>query len=284
MNRANEPTLAALLQQALKTVIITRRGSQDRLAPDNYRLRVLTYRNFHNPSLRLDTFMYEPQIQDPVARDAVLDLLRSELEQFLREDRTYAATFAIFGGLGSGSSVEDILQSLLKAAIVETPQGAARAFFDEFSKGHLPYQEYFLLTGVKVENQVQVFNGVSLVALSNKGGELPGYLPVLVGRDSIDFLSKTLLRVDMSVSPVLHTPEEDYTLQSGPDRHFKIAVRSAEEPNFHPGKFFQALTLVGGNPVLSAMGWTHMSDEHIFDIRKGSILNYALRIPGSRCG
>ena len=275
MNRANEPTLSALLQEALKTVIITRRSSQDRLAPNNYRRRVLTYRNFHNPSLWLDTFMYEPQIQDRVVREAVLDLLRSELKQFLREDRTYTATYAIFGGLGSGSSIEDILQSLLKAAIVETPQRAAKAFFSEVSGGYLPYQEYFLLTGVKVENEVQVFSGVSLVALSNKGDELPGHLPVLIGRDSIDFLSKTLLRVDMSVSPVLQRPEEGYTLQSGPDRHFQTAVRSVEEPNFHPGKFFQALTLIGGNPVLSAMRWTHMSDEHIFDLRIGPGSGYS---------
>ena len=275
LNPENEPMLAALLQEALKSVTIARRGSQDSLAPNNYRLRVLTYRNLHNPSLLLDTFMYEPQVQDPVVRDDVLKMLRSELKQFLRKDRTYAATYAIFGGLGSGSSVEDILKSLLKSAIVETPRRAAKAFFDELSNGYLPYQEYFLLTGVKVENEVQVFHGVSLIALSNRGDELPGYLPILIGRDSTDFLSKTLLKVDLSVSPVLHRPGEDYTLQSGPDKHFKIAVRSDEEPNFHPGKFFQALTLVGGNPVLSAMRWTHMSDEHIFDLRIGPGSGYS---------
>ena len=281
MNRENESALAALLQEALESVTVTRRGSQDRLDPNSYRLWVLTYRNRHNPSLRLDTFMYEPQIQDPELRDAVLGLLRGELKEFLREDRTYAATYAIFGGLSSGSSIEDILQSLLKAAIVETPQRAARAFFGEISNGYLPFQEYFLLTGVKVEGEVQVFDGVSLVALSNKGDELPGYLPVFIGRDSIEFLSKTLLRVEMSVSPVLHRPEGGYTFQSGPDRHFRTAVRSMEEPNFHPGKFFQALTLIGGNPVLSAMSWTHMSDEYIFDLRLGPGSGYSTSSTGA---
>ena len=203
------------------------------------------------------------------------------MKQFLREDRTYAATYAIFGGLGSGSSVEDILQSLLRAAIVETPQRAAKDFFGEISNGYLPYQEYFLLTGVKVENEVQVFDGVSLIALSNKGDELPSYLPVLFGKDPVDFLSKTLLRVDMSVSPVLHRPEEGYTFQSGPDRHFKIVLHSVQEPNFHPGKFFQALTLVGGNPVLSAMRWTHMSDEHIFNLRIGPGSGYSTSSTGA---
>lgn len=67
MNRETEPALAALLQEALKTVTITRRGSQDRLAPTTFRLRVLTYRNLHNPSLRVDTFMYKPQIEDPAS-------------------------------------------------------------------------------------------------------------------------------------------------------------------------------------------------------------------------
>ena len=269
MNRDNQPMLEKLLLEAMKSMTITRRGAQDELTLSNYRSRVFTYRNRHNPALLLDTFTYEPQIGDSVVRDSVLDFLRSELQQFLHGDRTYAATYAIFGGLGRGSSIDDILKSLLKAAVVRTPQAAAKAFYDEISFGYLPYQEYFLLTGAKVETEVQVFDGVSLVPLSNRGDDLPGYLPIFHDISSTEFLSKTLLRVDMSVSPVLHRPEQDYTFQSPPDRHFNRAVGSVQQPNFQPGKFFQALTLVGGNPVLSEIRWTHMSDEHIFDLRIG---------------
>ena len=269
MDRKNQPILEDLLLEALRSVTITRRGS-DRLAPRDYRLRVLAFRNRHNPPLLLDTFTYEPQVGDPEVREAVLDLLRSELKQFLHEDKTYTATFAIFGGLGSGSSIDDILKSLLKAAVVGTPQVAAKAFYDEIAHGYLPYQEFFLLTGVRVENEVQVFDGISLVPLPNRSQDLPGYLPIFFGgRESTDMLSKTILRVNMSVSPVLHRPEQDYTFESTPDRHFNIAVHSVEHTDFRPGKFFQALTFVGGSPALSAMRWTHMSDEHIFGLRIG---------------
>ena len=87
--------------------------------------------------------------------------------------------------------------------------------------------------------------------------------------DSIRVLSKTVLRVDMSVSPVLHKPEPSYTLQSGPDSHFTVTVNSGDQSDFHPGKFFQALTFIGQQPVLSPTSWTHMGDEHIFDLRIG---------------
>ena len=281
MNRNNQPVLEELLLEAMNSVTITRSGSQDRLAPIDYRLRVLTHRTRHNPSLRLDTFLYEPDIGDAAVREAVLELLRSELKQFLREDRTYAATYALFGGLGSGSSVDDIFKSLLKAAVVHTPQQAAMAFYDEISRGYLPFQEYFMLAGVKVENEVQVFDGISLVPLPSSAQHLPGYLPIVFGRESPDFLSKTLLRVDMSVSPTLHSPETDYTLPPDPNQHFTRAVRSTELIDFNPAKFFQALTFVGGNPVLSAIGWTHMSDEHIFDLRIGPGSGYSLSKAGA---
>ena len=194
MNPENQPVLAALLREGLKSVTITRRGQGGSLSPRDYKLRVLRCSAWHNPSLHLDTFTFEPDIGDSEVREAVLTFLRNELVQFLHEDRTYAATYAIFGGLGSGSSIDDILKSLLKAAIVGTLQAAARAFYDEISCGSLPFQNFFLLTGVKVDNEVQVFDGISLIPLSNKGAELPGYLPLLFGRDSSEFLSKTLLR------------------------------------------------------------------------------------------
>ena len=275
MNPENQPVLAALLEEGLKSVTITRGGQGGALTSRDYQFRVLSCRARHNPSLLLDTFVFEPDIVDSAVREAVLTFLRNELEQFIHEDRTYAATYAIFGGLGSGSSIDDILKSLLKAAIVGTPQAASRAFYDEVSCGYLPFQNFFLLTGVKVDHEVQVFDGISLIPLSNKGDELPGYLPLLFRRDSSDFLSKTLLRVDGSVSPVLYKPEPGYTLESGPDSHFTVAVRSADQSDFHVEKFFQALSLVGEQPVMSSMRWIHMSDEHIFDLRIGPSSGYS---------
>ena len=266
MNREHEGTLAALLHGALKSVTITQSRAGG-LHPRDYRRMVQRYRAVYDPTLRLHTFTFDIEIEDAKVKQPILNLLRTELAKFLREDRVYAATYAIHGGLGSGSSTEDILKSLLKAAIVNGPQAAAKAFYDESASGYLPYREYFLLSGIKVEKEVQVCDGISLVPLPNSTQHLPGFLSDLFRVDSSDFLSKTLLTVDMSVSPLLHRPEQDYTIQSGPDRHFNIAVRSADHPDFDLGKFFLALTLVGENPVFTAIRWTYLSDDSIFDLR-----------------
>ena len=230
---------------------------------------VQRYRAVYDPNLRLHTFTFDIQIGDGTVKETILNLLRVELAQFLREDRTYAATYAILGGRGDGSSTDDILKNLLKVAIVNGPQAAAKAFYDEIAAGYLPYQECFLLSGIKVEKEVQVCDGISLVPLPNSTQHLPGFLSDLFRVDSSDFLSKTLLAVDMSVSPLLHRPEQGYTFQSSPDRHFNIAVRSADDPDFDLGKFFLALALVGENPVFTAIRWTYLSDDSIFDLRIG---------------
>ena len=268
MNPENEQALAALLQEALKSVSITR-ATSEKLSPAAYRQSVLRYRNVYDPNLRMVIFTHDIHIGDSGVREAILGLLRMELEQFLQEDRTYAATYAIFGGMGSGSTLQEILENLVKAAIVHEPKAAAKAFYDELASGCLPYREYFLLTGIRVENEIQVWDGISLIPLPNSTQNLPGFLSDLSRIDPTEFLSKTLLRVDMSVSPLLHKQEGDYTIQSGPDEHFTTAVHSTDAPDFDIGKFFLALTLVSEHPVLAAIRWTYLSDEHTFDLRIG---------------
>ena len=263
MNPENERPLADLLGEALSSVAITRGGS-GRLDPRDYRRMVQRYRA-----------TYDVEIGDATVKERTLSLMRAELAQFLREDKTHSATYAIFGGPVSGSSIEYVLKNLLEAAIVNGPIAAARAFYGEIASGYLPYQQYFLLSGLTVEHEVQVGDGLSLIPLPNSTQYLPGFLPDRFRVDSTDFLSKTLLRVDMSVSPVLHKPEQGYTIQSGPETHFNISIRSTDLADFNPGKFFLALTLVGDHPVFSKITWMHLSDEHIFDLRRGSGSGYS---------
>ena len=270
----NERPLSDLLREALSSVAITQGGS-GRLDPHDYRRMVQRYRDVYDVNLRLHTFTYDVEIGDATVNERILSLLRAELAQFLREDKTHAATYAIFGGLGSGSSTEDVLKNLLKAAIVNGPNAAARAFYGELASGYLMYQQYFLLSGLRVENEIRVGDGVSLIPLPSSTQNLPGILSDLFGVDSRDFLSKTLLRVDMSVSPLLHKPEQDYTIQTGPERHFSTSVRSNDLADLNPGEFFLALTLAGDHPVFSKISWTHLGDGQIFDLRIGFGSGYA---------
>ena len=268
MNPPKEQTLAALLRQALNTVTLTRSASEG-LSPSAYRQMVLRYRSSYDPALRLNIALYTIQIGDAGTKESIFELLRNELKEFIREDRTYSASFAIVGGSGNGSTIEDILNKIVTEAIVRGPVEAARVFYDGIGSEYLTFQRYFLLTGIRIEREVQVFDGVSLVPLPNSTGRLPVFLPSLYHGDPVDFLSKTLLRIDMSVSPVLHKPAQDYTFESGPEKHFKIAVQSSDVTEFYPDKFFQAMTMVEEHTVQWAIGWTYFSDENIFDLSRG---------------
>ena len=264
MNPEGKATLTELLHAALKSVTITQGGS-GRLPVRDYRRVVQQHRATFDPALRRHASSVDIQVGDPKVREAVLNLLRYELKPFLREDRTYSASLVIVGGLGNGSSVEDILNNVVKSAIVFGPDQSASEFYGALKLGYITCQRYFLLAGMRVEKQIKVLDGVALVPLPNDAPRLPSFLPSMLD-SGIDFTSKTLLRAEVSVSPLLHKPDQDYTLTSGPGRHFKTALRSTDATDFSPANFFRALTMFGDHPVQSTMDWAHLDDEHMFNL------------------
>ena len=132
MSSERQLTLAVWLQKALKSVAISR-GESDSLDSRTYRQSVLRSRQVYDPLLRLQTLGYRPRIMGSGVREAILNLLRDELKEFISEDRTYSASYPILGGMGGGSLVEDILENLVRAAIVEGPEASARAFYDSIA-------------------------------------------------------------------------------------------------------------------------------------------------------
>ena len=135
-------------------------------------------------------------------------MLRTELSQFIRNDKTFFASLSastvIVSSADSESPIEIILKNLTRAAIVDGPDNAAREFYACIARGYLLFQNYYLLTGIKVEKEVRVLDGISLIPLPNSTADLPGYLPVIFDVSAEEFVSKTLLKIDVSVSLTLH--------------------------------------------------------------------------------
>ena len=274
MNRENKQRLAALLGKALQSVSIahSRQGS---IQPSVYRQLVRRYRTTYEPTLRFQVLLYDVQLRDSTLADAILQLLRDELQEYIRDDKTISASFAVFGGMVSGYPITDILKNLIKESFISGAEYAAGVFYDSLSRGSIVFQNYFLLTGIKVEQELKVLDGVSLIPLSNSTANLPAHLPSMLDAASTEFLSKTLLKVDLSVFPILHRPAEGYSLASGPDQHFKTRVQSADVEDFHPSAFFRALTLVGENPVQATYVWRHIRDDEILDLSLGTGSGYS---------
>ena len=153
MNSDNQGKLAVLLREALKSVTITHSGP-DPIHPNVYRQMVYRYRSTYDPAIRFQAHLYDIQVKDPNVRRAILSLLRDELKPFLRDDKTFSASFAIVGGLSSGSSVEGILDNLMKSSVVFGPDQSASKFYGSIKRESITYQEYSLLTGIRTEQEM----------------------------------------------------------------------------------------------------------------------------------
>lgn len=272
MNFEEPRSLAELLREALNSVSISHRSGP--IHPSAYRQMVRRYRSIYDPNLRFHVLIYDIEIQNASIAEAIAKLLRNELKEVISDDKIYPASFAILGGV-AGAPMERVLRSLMHEAIVSGPEDAARSFYTSIARGYLIFQDYYLLSGIKVAKEVQVFEGISLIPLANSGADLPHYLPSTFNLSSIEFLSKTLLRVDVSVSPILREPPKADAPLLGLDDGFHIAVDSTEVEDFYPERFFQALTLVGEQPVQAAMTWRHLSDDEIFDLSMGTGSGYS---------
>ena len=285
MNPENEGNLAALLRETMNSVTVThsRFGT---IQLSEYRQMVSRYRSRYEPTLRTYVQLFDLQIQDAKTVEAILTLLSSELELFIRNDKTFFASLSastvIVVDADGVSPIERILQNLTRAAIVDGPENAAGEFYSSIARGYFLFQTYYLLTGIKVEEEVRVLDGISLIPLPNSTVDLPSHLPDIFDVSAGEFVSKTLLKVDVSVPLTLHKPADDYIPLWGPGEHFRTVVHSAEVEDFYPQRFFQALTLVSEQLVQDAIVWRHFSDDSTFDLRRATGFSFfspsALRI------
>ena len=163
----------------------------------------------------------------------------------------------------------------MRAAIVDGPDKAARALYASINRGFLLFQNFHLLTGIAVETEVRVAEGISLVPLPDDVAELPWFLPAMHGQRPEDFVSKTVLRVGVPADLSSYEPPSgyiftsDHILAPGPEQRFQTRVRGGDGLEFYPQRFLQALTLVGEQPVREAIMWRHFADDHVFDMRRG---------------
>ena len=127
MEQSRVEELEALLAEAIPQVVIGD-SKNDRISLSDYRRNLAAARERYNPRLPFLVHDIELEIQDPNIQARALDLIRTELEPYIRDDRIHSATMVITGGLGGGSPVEDILTNVLRRAILDGPDTAAQAF------------------------------------------------------------------------------------------------------------------------------------------------------------
>lgn len=266
--------LEGLLSEALESVLIRREQSAP-LRPAQLRSLLQKCRSDYEPDVRRLIASVEFEITKTEVEKKILEIVRRELSDHIRDGRIHSATIAFASGMGGGSPIEDVLRNLLIRAIVDGPGEAAQAFADCTTSSSCNFHQFFLLTGVSIPVPVRIFDGITLIPLPESGSQLPPYLPDISSEPfrarsiSIkDLMAKTLLRVEYEISPIFHRPAETYTLQSGPGEHFTIKLKGEEIPDPNLDVLCQALSVAGRCSVKSVMSWTSLLDYEIFDLSR----------------
>ena len=274
--------LEQLLTQALQGLTVSQRNETMSVAHFQANLRELRARYARERSFYLALF--ELEIAIPRTRDALLELITDELASFVDDGRIQSITYALLGGVGGGRPVDHILRNLLIRSLVDGAKSAARAFAKCVSDPSCDYYEYHLLTGLRLSEEVEVFERVRLIPMPSSPEQLPPYLPPLFpsgnGLDVSDFLSKTVLRVDYQASPIFHRPSVEFF--PDPRSQINVVRNSKDAPDFDLATFCQALSLGCRCAVRPEVQWSGMNLFEVFDL--GSNFGGAMGFSWSRSG
>jgi hypothetical protein len=230
MEQSRVKELEHLLTEAIRQVVI-RDGKNERMTLSDYRRNLASARQRHHHRLPSLIRNIELEIQDSNVQARALDLIRNELEPYIKDDRIHSATRVITGGHGRGSPVKDILTNVLRRAIVDGPDAAAQAFAECVTGSSCTYYVYSVLTGIQVSQEVEIFQQIKLIPLPSSVDNLPAHIPTLFGHGPSgpkveDLLSKTLLRVEMEYPPSSAYHPRDAHLRTGTTNCSQSASRA----------------------------------------------------------
>lgn len=269
MEHSKIEALESLLRECLRFVTV-RSGTADLIDVPTYRTGLEKVRATYDPESRSSVSRFEPEVEQPEVRAAVLDFIKTELMDYLHEDRIYPAAGVVKRVISYGATTDAVLRSLLRRAIVHGEGIAAQDFSKWIDSPSCAFGEYWAIVGLQIDKEVEVFDGIWLVPLPNSHDQLPPSLPedmfsvflrhpgeVDIGRPWV----RTLLRIDREASPTFCMSPNAYT------DSIDVTVMSKEVPDFDLGSFFDALSLSCGQPIQAVGRWQDFLEPYeVFDL------------------
>ena len=264
MDKTGKETLAILLQLAVKNIQIHDSPTTDRpkriISNSSYRALYLS--NTYNPNILLTRTLYAPYVQDRIVESQLLDVVRSELRQFVYQDRISYGTTGILGGLPS-YPLDKFLGEILRIAVVGV--GSAVSFFEKcLSQNYIDFQEMTLLDGIRIDRELQIADGVKFISLPRSTEELPDILPPLISGSSIptsDFLGKTVAVLDFSIFPRFQKLQDS---SSASWDGFQRKFQGPGSSKFDLEKFLQYLSLASNSSITRVLAWSHVDKMEPF--------------------
>ena len=204
------------------------------------------------------------KITDSAVNDGLMASVVGDLEPFFDGDERRSTAWALAKGMHGGFFVDDVIQTLLEVALLSGATVAASQFYKELEDNVFHYQEYALLTGVKIDQEIEICNDVRLVPLSTNSNSLPSFLPERLSDFTHSFfMGKTVLVRDCFHSPKWVVPAQMPSDDSWVE-WFSTSEPSMDGVKFDVDEFCEALTLVLDHPIRSVAWWHHSNPDEIF--------------------
>ena len=131
--------------------------------------------------------------------------LRSILGQYIVDDRI-GNGFAYFMGGTMTITVTDLALELVRAAAILGPEQAARSLYGWAQGEPVPYRTCAVLSGVTIDQSLEMDSGIRFTGLPGSSDELSAYLPKYVTSftDVLTLLGAVKVTIDCEAKPAFY--------------------------------------------------------------------------------
>ena len=274
MNKKRKQELRQLLHDRMANLRIVGRDHGSSLSLPEYGEQLRERWSSYSAESK-SVWDFSPSIVNDETTLKLQALIKSELGEFIVEDRIVTAISYTMGGSSEGVHLTSFLIQLLKIAIARGIEEAVLAFDAACTQGtHASIQCAALLEGIKLEKEMPLFGGVRLVPIPDSPSVSLPYLPPIPPRGISEefYYSQTLLIIDYIISPMFHKPVRPPVFQSEKEL-FRVEVRDGRFSDFNEFAFFRkfcgALSLTCNSPVQISMKWDLLPEDAISTVGNG---------------
>lgn len=239
-----------------------------------------------------------PHISNDITRSRLFSFVQEELAPFIQnDDAVLTPSHFLKGYFSEGFPIERLITQLLRFAIARDTEGAVSEFDRCLRLNRGSFKQLALLEGIRLEKEIEVFDGVRLVPHSSAESESPSYIPNIPRSVPGDFFfGKTLLVIDCCISPIFHKAMEEHPgagLTQGfldplnRENPFRVEVNGGDSANFrmNDGSVYilcYALSLTCNRAVQVSFESRFLEESELFDLSTGTINRNYWRVAHSR--
>lgn len=271
--------LGALLKRAEPHVIV--QGQNGQLPIDEARAFVGL------ATMRRQRFVSEPirafefnrfDVSEPAVKSEIAAFLRQALGPYVRDDRIRSAGNFVSAMRGDGFHLDDFVRKALELSAVWGPERAARMVIESRDEPASKGLWICLIDGIRMNESIEVCDGVRLEPLSASVAEMPPYMHEFVfsrmpGAEGLAAVARSqnaaLLVHDIVISPKFMNAATGPQTFADPDP-FRISGATSEVQDFDRVDFVNVLSLASNPGIAQVAQWWYVFDDDIANVGRGA--------------